>query len=275
MFAEIESCDVVSEQVTPPSEVNCEVEGSEKDCEIEVVNLNCDADDNRPCSPEIEICESHDGEDTGNGEGAERNKQDPKKVDEPSSSNVVSSGSKINEDASSEKKDSPNSKENVDSCKVNEKESSVKSSEKDDLANIKETESVPSSNEEKDLSNSKEDVSSAKENSSSSDVNMCDETDKVDVENEVKETNSTRSLSLEDLVAWLREQAPLSKSQLQNLFITMADFQAALKCVQPSAKREGFATVPDVTWDDIGALKDIREELKLAVLVSFQSLTVL
>lgn len=37
--------------------------------------------------------------------------------------------------------------------------------------------------------------------------------------------------------------------------------------VQPSAKREGFATVPDVTWDDIGALKDIREELQMAILV--------
>ena len=37
--------------------------------------------------------------------------------------------------------------------------------------------------------------------------------------------------------------------------------------MQPSAKREGFATVPDVTWDDVGALEDIREELSLAILV--------
>ncbi|KAL1397955.1 hypothetical protein pipiens_009347 [Culex pipiens pipiens] len=36
--------------------------------------------------------------------------------------------------------------------------------------------------------------------------------------------------------------------------------------VQPSAKREGFITVPDVTWNDIGSLGDIREELKLAIL---------
>lgn len=32
------------------------------------------------------------------------------------------------------------------------------------------------------------------------------------------------------------------------------------------AKREGFITVPDVTWDDIGSLRNIREELQLAVL---------
>lgn len=48
----------------------------------------------------------------------------------------------------------------------------------------------------------------------------------------------------------------------------MTDFQASLASVQPSAKREGFATVPDVTWEDVGALQDIREELAMAILVS-------
>ena len=43
----------------------------------------------------------------------------------------------------------------------------------------------------------------------------------------------------------------------------------ALKSVQPSSKREGFATVPDVTFDDVGALKDVREELSMAILVRF------
>lgn len=37
--------------------------------------------------------------------------------------------------------------------------------------------------------------------------------------------------------------------------------------VQPSAKREGFATVPDVTWNDVGALEAVREELSYAILV--------
>ena len=48
------------------------------------------------------------------------------------------------------------------------------------------------------------------------------------------------------------------------LFSTL---QAALLIVQPSAKREGFATIPDVTWEDVGALKDVREELTMAILV--------
>ena len=40
-----------------------------------------------------------------------------------------------------------------------------------------------------------------------------------------------------------------------------------MQTIQPSAKREGFATVPDVSWEDVGALENIREELSLAILV--------
>jgi ribosome biogenesis ATPase len=38
----------------------------------------------------------------------------------------------------------------------------------------------------------------------------------------------------------------------------MADFEAAIGKVQPSVRREGFATTPDVTWDDVGALQEVR-----------------
>ena len=51
-----------------------------------------------------------------------------------------------------------------------------------------------------------------------------------------------------------------------NFHIEMCDFDGALKRIQPSSKREGFATVPDVTWDDIGALSTIRQELQLSIL---------
>lgn len=50
--------------------------------------------------------------------------------------------------------------------------------------------------------------------------------------------------------------------------LSFSTFQAALLIVQPSAKREGFATIPDVTWEDVGALKDVREELTMAILVT-------
>ncbi|KAF9230964.1 P-loop containing nucleoside triphosphate hydrolase protein [Melanogaster broomeanus] len=59
--------------------------------------------------------------------------------------------------------------------------------------------------------------------------------------------------------------SPLTESQLAPLCITSPDFRAALSEVQPSSKREGFATVPDVTWADVGALHGIREELQMAI----------
>ena len=59
---------------------------------------------------------------------------------------------------------------------------------------------------------------------------------------------------------------PLTAQQLEPLFVTMADFLAAIPHVQPSSQREGFATVPNVSWDDIGALSQTREELTLSVL---------
>ncbi|KAF8960063.1 P-loop containing nucleoside triphosphate hydrolase protein [Flammula alnicola] len=58
---------------------------------------------------------------------------------------------------------------------------------------------------------------------------------------------------------------PLTEAQLAPLCITSSDFTLALKQVQPSSKREGFATVPDVTWADIGALHSTREELHMAI----------
>jgi ribosome biogenesis ATPase len=64
---------------------------------------------------------------------------------------------------------------------------------------------------------------------------------------------------------------PLTDAQMDPLYVTMDDFKSALPMVQPSSKREGFATVPDVTWKDIGALHEIREELTLSVLEPIRS----
>eukprot|EP00752_Nemacystus_decipiens_P002788 g2604.t1 len=59
---------------------------------------------------------------------------------------------------------------------------------------------------------------------------------------------------------------PLSAAQLAPLSVNMEDFMMAVKKVQPSAKREGFATVPGVSWSDVGALASVREELSLSIL---------
>jgi len=59
--------------------------------------------------------------------------------------------------------------------------------------------------------------------------------------------------------------SPLTPEQLEPLHITYADFLTALPTIQPSSKREGFATIPDVSWSDIGALEGIREELYMTI----------
>ncbi|XP_063235785.1 nuclear valosin-containing protein-like [Bacillus rossius redtenbacheri] len=86
------------------------------------------------------------------------------------------------------------------------------------------------------------------------------------VDGEARKEKSAGNAAEENLCGWLCKQPPLSDKQLEGLCITTQDFSVALKKVCPSAKREGFATVPDVTWEDVGALHDIRQALQIAIL---------
>ncbi|GBE60178.1 ATPase AAA type domain containing protein [Babesia ovata] len=51
-------------------------------------------------------------------------------------------------------------------------------------------------------------------------------------------------------------------AEMESAFVTQQDFRAAVGRVQPSAQREGFATIPDVTWDNVGALSHLRKEME-------------
>ncbi|CCW71086.1 unnamed protein product, partial [Phytomonas sp. Hart1] len=55
-------------------------------------------------------------------------------------------------------------------------------------------------------------------------------------------------------------------ADLSGFCVTFDEFKAATRRVQPSAMREGFTTVPDVSWADVGALEDVRAELLTSVL---------
>ncbi|MBV9616420.1 MAG: CDC48 family AAA ATPase [Ktedonobacteraceae bacterium] len=48
---------------------------------------------------------------------------------------------------------------------------------------------------------------------------------------------------------------------LVNLNITMADFQAALREIEPSTTREVYVEVSETSWEDIGGLADIKNTL--------------
>lgn len=53
---------------------------------------------------------------------------------------------------------------------------------------------------------------------------------------------------------------PWLPEEMENLSITMADFEEAAKLVQPSSRREGFSAIPNVKWEDVGGLHLLRRE---------------
>lgn len=38
--------------------------------------------------------------------------------------------------------------------------------------------------------------------------------------------------------------------------------QEAIKVVQPSTRREGFSSIPNVKWEDVGGLDSLRDEFE-------------
>ena len=61
------------------------------------------------------------------------------------------------------------------------------------------------------------------------------------------------------------EEEKIPAKILQKIVITDDDFKDALKEVRPSALREVLVQVPNVTWDDVGGLESLKEELHEAV----------
>ena len=61
------------------------------------------------------------------------------------------------------------------------------------------------------------------------------------------------------------EEEKVSKEVLQKIKITKNDFTDALKEVRPSALREVLVQIPDVSWDDVGGLDELKDELREAV----------
>ena len=49
---------------------------------------------------------------------------------------------------------------------------------------------------------------------------------------------------------------------LESLSVTETDFKEAIRGIEPSALREVFVEVPDVTWGDVGGLTDTKERLR-------------
>ena len=61
------------------------------------------------------------------------------------------------------------------------------------------------------------------------------------------------------------DEEKISSEILEKIQITSDDFRDALKEVSPSALREVQVQIPNVSWDDVGGLENLKEELKEAV----------
>ena len=57
-----------------------------------------------------------------------------------------------------------------------------------------------------------------------------------------------------------RHQSTAARGPLR---VTAADFAAAETRVRPSAMREVALEVPNVSWDDVGGLDDVKQSLKV------------
>jgi len=63
----------------------------------------------------------------------------------------------------------------------------------------------------------------------------------------------------------LKEEEPIPEEILEQLRLKMKDFKEALKVVRPSALREVMIEVPNVKWEDIGGLTEVKDSLIEAV----------
>jgi len=58
---------------------------------------------------------------------------------------------------------------------------------------------------------------------------------------------------------------PIPVEILEKMEVTTDDFRDAHRGIEPSAMREFFVEVPKVTWDDVGGLDDVKQQLREAV----------
>lgn len=63
----------------------------------------------------------------------------------------------------------------------------------------------------------------------------------------------------------LDDEEQIPQEVLEKLIIKQQDFLDALKVVRPSAMREVLVETPNVSWDNVGGLENIKQELQEAV----------
>jgi len=63
-------------------------------------------------------------------------------------------------------------------------------------------------------------------------------------------------------ISAIKDDKPIPQDVLKKLVVTREDFDHALKMVEPSAMREVLIEIPQVKWEDIGGLEDVKTLLR-------------
>ncbi|WP_405269310.1 CDC48 family AAA ATPase [Methanobrevibacter sp.] len=63
----------------------------------------------------------------------------------------------------------------------------------------------------------------------------------------------------------IQNDEEIPKEVMEKIVVTGDDFKSAQKEIQPSALREVLVQIPDIKWEDVGGLEDVKQELKEAV----------
>jgi ribosome biogenesis ATPase len=92
----------------------------------------------------------------------------------------------------------------------------------------------------------------------------------MELDDEV-EHSSALVRSTRRLIKRSRDKEMAEPEGFTDTSISMQAFEAVLPTIVPSSKREGFATVPDTTWRDVGALEGVRDELQMAIVEPIQN----
>lgn len=92
-----------------------------------------------------------------------------------------------------------------------------------------------------------------------------DRSGKMDVDVKQDAAPVFDSASTYRFISLLKDKATPKPAGFEHREISMEAFLAVLPDITPSSKREGFTTIPNVTWKDVGALESARQELDDAI----------
>ncbi|MBD18645.1 MAG: ATPase [Euryarchaeota archaeon] len=61
------------------------------------------------------------------------------------------------------------------------------------------------------------------------------------------------------------DEEEIAPEVLEKMEVQMADFKEAIKDIEPSALREIYVEIPEVSWDQVGGLHEIKDRLKESI----------